>query len=94
VFRPSLAEAAVATGLGGLLGVAMGARFLLVFRRSVGYYPATIRVGFARPPSNTTCATAVACVPLTAAVGLLSAVVPAWRAGRREPHELIRGEAR
>jgi putative ABC transport system permease protein len=46
VVRLFLAEAAVATGLGGLLGVAFGAGLLVVFRRSVGYYFETIRVGF------------------------------------------------
>ena len=94
VVRLFLAEAAVATGLGGLLGVALGAGLLLVFRRSVGYYFETIRVGFAWPPLDTTAATAIACVLLAAGVGLLGAAVPAWFAGRREPYELIRGEAR
>ena len=81
VVRLFLAEAAVATGLGGLLGVALGAGFLLVFRRSVGYYLETIRVGFAWPPIETTAAAAVACILLAAGVGLLGAAVPAWRAG-------------
>jgi putative ABC transport system permease protein len=89
-----LAEAAVATGLGGLLGVALGVGLLLVFRRSVGYYFETIRVGFAWPPPGTTAAIAVACVLLATGVGLLGAALPAWHAGRREPYELIRGEAR
>jgi ABC-type antimicrobial peptide transport system permease subunit len=74
--------------------VALGAGFLLVFRRSVGYYFEAIRVGFAWPPLDTTAATAVACVLLAAGVGLLGVAVPAWHAGRREPYELIRGEAR
>ena len=94
VVRLFLAEAAVATGLGGLLGVALGAGLLLVFRRSVGYYFETIRVGFAWPPLDTTAATAALCVLLAAGVGLLGAAVPAWHAGRREPYELIRGEWR
>jgi putative ABC transport system permease protein len=93
VVRLFLAEAAVATGLGGLLGVALGAGLLLVFRRSVGYYFETIRVGFDWPPLETIAATAVGCVLLAASVGLLGAAVPAWNAGRREPYELIRGEA-
>ena len=94
VVRLFLAEAAVATGLGGLLGVVLGAGLLLVFRRSVGYYFERIRVGFAWPPLDMTAATAVACVLLAAGVGLVGAAVPAWHAGRREPYELIRGEAR
>jgi putative ABC transport system permease protein len=94
VVRLFLTEAAVATGLGGLLGVALGAGLLLVFRRSVGYYFETIRVGFAWPPLDTTAATAAACVLLAAGIGLVGVAVPAWHAGRREPYELIRGEAR
>jgi putative ABC transport system permease protein len=94
VIRLFLAEAAIATSLGGLLGVALGAGLLLVFRRSVGYHLETIRVGFAWPPIETTAAAAVACILLAAGVGLLGAAVPAWHAGRQEPYELIRGEAR
>jgi putative ABC transport system permease protein len=94
VVRLFLTEAAVATGLGGLLGVALGAGLLLVFRRSVGYYFETIRVGFAWPPLDTTATTAAACVLLAAGIGLLGIAVPAWHAGRQDPYELIRGEAR
>jgi putative ABC transport system permease protein len=93
VVRMFLAEAAVATGLGGVLGVTLGAGFLLVFRRSLGYYFETIRAGFAWPPLDMIAATAALCVLLAAGVGLLGAAVPAWHAGRREPYELIRGEA-
>jgi putative ABC transport system permease protein len=93
VVRLLLAEAAITTGLGGLLGVALGAGLLLLYRRSVGYYFETVRVRFAWPSPGTMAAIAVGCVLLAAGVGLLGVAVPAWRAGRREPHELIRGEA-
>jgi putative ABC transport system permease protein len=93
VVRLLLAEAAVTTGLGGLLGVGLGAGLLLLYRRSVGYYFETVRVRFAWPSPGTMAAIAALCVLLAAAVGLLGVAVPAWRAGRREPHELIRGEA-
>jgi putative ABC transport system permease protein len=93
VVRLLLAEAAITTGLGGLLGVGLGAVLLLVYRRSVGYYFETVRVRFAWPSPGTMAALAVSCVLLAAGVGLLGVAVPAWRAGRREPHELIRGEA-
>src|SRR5262249_30203973 len=81
VVRLFLAEAAVATGLGGLLGVGLGAGLLLAFRRSVGHHLETIRVGFAWSPLETTAATAAACVLLATGVGLLGAAVPAWQAG-------------
>ncbi len=88
-----LIEAAVATGLGGLLGVALGAGLLLVFRRSVGYYFEMVRVGFDWPPIETIVATAGGCVLLAVGVGLLGVSLPAWLAGGREPYQLIRGEA-
>jgi putative ABC transport system permease protein len=93
VVRLLLFEAAITTGLGGLLGVALGAGLLLLYRRSVGYYFETVQVRFAWPSPGTMAAVAVGCVLLAAGVGLLGVAVPAWRAGRREPHELIRGEA-
>jgi putative ABC transport system permease protein len=88
-----LAEAAITTGLGGLLGAALGAGLLLLYRRSLGYYFETVRVRFAWPSPGMMAAIAVGCVLLAAGVGLLGVALPAWRAGRREPHELIRGEA-
>jgi putative ABC transport system permease protein len=93
VVRLFLAEAAITTGSGGVLGVALGSGLLLVFRRSVGYYFETVRVSFAWPPLEAIAVTAVGCVLLAAAVGLLGVAVPAWHAGGREPYELIRGEA-
>jgi len=89
-----LAEAAITTGLGALLGVGLGAGLLLCFRRSLGYYFETVQVQFAWPPLATIAAIAVGCVLLAAGVGLLGVAVPAWHAGRREPYELIRSEAR
>jgi len=94
VVRMVLAEAAITTGLGGLLGVGFGAALLLAFRRSLGYHLEVMRVNFVWPSLGTTAAIAVSCVLAAAAVGLLGAAVPAWRAGRREPYDLIRGEAR
>jgi putative ABC transport system permease protein len=94
IVRLFLAEATVATGLGGSFGVALGAGLLLGFRRSLGYYFETVRIAFAWPAFDTTVATAVGCVLLAAAVGLIGAALPAWNAGRRQPYELIRGEAR
>jgi putative ABC transport system permease protein len=94
VVRLFLAEAALATGLGGVLGVALGALLLLGFRRSVGYYFETVQLAFAWPSLETIAATAVACALMAAGVGLAGAAFPAWNAGRREPYELIRGEER
>jgi putative ABC transport system permease protein len=92
VVQMFLAEASVTTGLGGLLGVAFGGGLLLAFRRSMGYDFELARVQFVWPPPGTIAAIAVGCVLLSAAIGLLGAAVPAWRAGREEPYGLIRGE--
>ena len=94
VVRMVLAEAVITTGLGGLIGVGLGAALLLAFRRSIGFRWEVMRVNFVWPTLGTTSGIAASCVLLAAAVGLLGAAVPAWRVGRREPYELIRGEAR
>jgi hypothetical protein len=64
----------------------------LAFRRSVGYAFEMARVRFVWPSPVMIAAIAVGCVLLSAGIGLLGAAVPAWRAGRREPYGLIRGE--
>jgi putative ABC transport system permease protein len=92
VVRMFLAEASVTTALGGLLGVIVGAGLLLSFRRSVGYAFEMTRVRFVWPPPAVFIAIAAGCVLLSAGIGLLGAALPAWRAGRREPYGLIRGE--
>jgi len=92
VVQMFLAEASVTTALGGLLGVVVGAGLLVAFRRSVGYAFEMARVRFVWPPPAMIAAIAVGCVLLSAGIGLLGAAVPAWRAGRREPYGLIRGE--
>ena len=92
VVQMFLAEASVTTALGGLLGVVVGAGLLLAFRRSVGFGFEMARVRFVWPTPAMIAAIAVGCVLLSAGIGLLGAAVPAWRAGRREPYGLIRGE--
>jgi putative ABC transport system permease protein len=92
VVQMFLAEASVTTALGGLLGVVVGAGLLLAFRRSVGYAFEMARVRFVWPPLASIAAIAVCCVLLSAGIGLVGAAFPAWRAGRREPYGLIRGE--
>jgi putative ABC transport system permease protein len=92
VMQMFLAEASVTTALGGMLGVVVGAFLLLAFRRSVGYAFESAHVHFVWPQPAMIAFIAIGCVLFSAAIGLLGASVPAWRAGRREPYELIRGE--
>jgi putative ABC transport system permease protein len=94
VVRMVLAEAVITTGLGGLLGVGFGSALLLAFRRSLGYRLEVLQVSFVWPTMGTTALIAACCVLSAAAIGLLGAAVPAWRAGRRDPYDLIRREAR
>jgi putative ABC transport system permease protein len=87
-----LAEAALATGLGGVCGLAVGAAVLLGFRRSIGYYFETINVPLIWPSTWTIGAYAMSTVALSIAVGLVGVAIPAWRASGLEPYELVRGE--
>jgi putative ABC transport system permease protein len=90
--RLILAEAALTTGLGGVCGVILGAAGLVLSQRSLGYYLATYQVPFALPPLRDLVGTGLVSAVLCCAVGLAGALLPAWRAGRREPYELVRGE--
>ena len=92
VIRLILAEAALTTGLGGLCGVIVGAAGLVLFRRSLGYYFESDQVPFAQPPLPALVVSGLVSVLLCCGVGLAGALLPAWRAGRREPYELVRGE--
>src|SRR5262249_31998400 len=49
VLRMLIGEAAMATGLGGVLGIALGSALLLVFERSLVYHLQTLHVAFAWP---------------------------------------------
>ena len=92
VIRLLLAEAVLTTGLGGSCGVLLGVGGLMLFQRSLGYYLASRQVPFLLPPVGDLAVTALLSVLLCCAVGLVGAFLPAWRTGRREPYELVRGE--
>ena len=88
--RLILAEAMIVTTLGGLGGLLLGAGLLLLFRRSLGYYFETVDVPVLWPAPGVVALTALCCGLLAACVGLVGAAVPAWRASRQEPYELVR----
>lgn len=92
VVRLILAEAALTTGLGGVWGVILGVAGLMFFQRSLGYYFENYQVLFTLPSVHALVVTGLLSVSLCSGVGLVGALVPAWRAGRREPYELVRGE--
>ena len=89
-----LAEAALITGLGGLAGLAFGAAILLTFARSLGFYFALLGVPYSWPPAAVLQAGALLVIMFSVLLGLLGAVVPAWRVRRMAPYALIQSEAR
>jgi putative ABC transport system permease protein len=90
--RLILAEAALTTALGGVCGVLLGAAGLVLFQRSLGYHFETMQVPFSLPGPAALAVTGLVSVLLCGGVGILGGLVPAWRSGRREPYDLVRGE--
>ncbi|GGC71364.1 ABC transporter permease [Chelatococcus reniformis] len=88
----TMTEAAVATGGGGLIGVLAGMLLLRLFERSLVYHLTEMGIPFLWLDRTGMLAAALACVALAALIGPAGALVPAWRAARRDPYDLIRGE--
>jgi putative ABC transport system permease protein len=89
-----LTEAAIITGLGGLAGLGFGVAVLLIFARSLGFYFGLLGVPFAWPPLAVLQAGAIVTIALSAILGLVGAFLPAWRARRMAPYDLIQAEGR
>lgn len=87
-----LAEAVFTTSLGGITGIIFGSGLLLLFQRSLVYYLETLHVDFAWPQATTIVCVGLSCSIVSALVGLLGALVPAWRASLEEPYLLIQSE--
>jgi putative ABC transport system permease protein len=92
VIRLILGEAVLTTGFGGVCGVVLGLAGLILFQRSLGYYFQASQAPFSLPTPLALVGTGLLSVGLCAAVGLAGAALPAWRAVRREPYDLVRGE--
>lgn len=93
IVRLTLMEAVLITGMGSLLGV--GAGFLLIFvsARSLGFYFASLGVPFDGPPETFIWTAAVLAVSCGAALGVIGALIAAWRALRLEPYRMIQMES-
>jgi putative ABC transport system permease protein len=89
-----LAEAAIITGLGGLAGLGFGTAVLLMFARSLGFYFGLLGVPFAWPPAAVLQIGAVAALLFSAILGVVGALLPAWRVRRMAPYALIQTEGR
>jgi putative ABC transport system permease protein len=89
-----LTEAAIITGLGGLAGLGFGAVVLLMFARSLGFYFGLLGVPFAWPPLAVLQVGAIVALVFSAVLGLVGALLPAWRVRRMAPYALIQTEGR
>ena len=87
-----LAEAAMITGLGGLLGIVLGFALLFGFARSLGFYFETLGVPFSWPAVEVLAGICAAVVAVSISLGIGGALYPAWRVRRLEPFALIHGE--
>ncbi len=87
-----VAEAAFATTIGGVSGILLGGGLLLIFQHSLVYYLETLHVEFAWPSTTETVIVAFVCAVIAASVGIIGALIPAWRAGGEQPYSLIQGE--
>jgi len=85
-------EAVVATGIGGLLGVVLGVLVMRLYERSLVYYLENVGVPFVWLDTPHTIAYAAGAIVLACVIGALGALYPAWRASRRDPYDLVRGE--
>lgn len=91
IVRLLLGEAGFTTALGGILGVLLGSGFLLGFERSLVYSLALVHVQFLWPPLSEIASIGALCAVASALVGLIGAILPAWRASSEEAYSLIQG---
>lgn len=87
-----LAEAAITTAVGGVVGLMLGCALLVIFENSLVYYLKTLHMDFAWPSAQHIVAGALALEALAIVSGLIAAIVPAWKATQKDPYVLIQGE--
>jgi putative ABC transport system permease protein len=85
-------EAVIATGAGGALGVVLGILVMRLYERSLVYWLENVGVPFLWLDTPRMIAVAAGAIVLAAIIGALGALYPAWRASRRDPYDLVRGE--
>ena len=89
-----LSEAAIITGLGGLAGLVFGGAVLAMFSRSLGFYFELLGIPFSWPPLGVFQVSALAAIVFSAILGIVGALLPAWRVRRMAPYALIQMEGR
>jgi putative ABC transport system permease protein len=92
LIRLILAEAALTTCLGGVCGVILGTAGFVLCQRSLGFYFENYQVPFTLPSAMQLIVIGLVSVGVCSFVGVAGALLPAWRAGRSETYELVRGE--
>jgi ABC-type antimicrobial peptide transport system permease subunit len=65
---------------------------LLIFARSVGFYFGVLGVPFSWPPLPVLQAGAIVAVVFSAMLGVVGALLPAWRVRRMAPIALLHAE--
>lgn len=85
----AVTEAALATACGGAIGVILGLLLLRLFERALVHHLGEMGIPFLWLDGPGTVAIAAACVVGAAIVGMAGALVPAWRMGRRDIHDLL-----
>lgn len=93
VVRLLASEAGLATGLGGLLGLAGAAGLLRLAEHTLLASLTGLGVAFSWPSAGLCALLALAGFGLATLVGVLGAAYPAWRLARRDPYELLRQES-
>src|SRR5262249_27470079 len=88
-----LGEAAIVTGMGGLAGLIFGASLVLLFARSLGFYSAVLGIPFDWPGASVLEGSAVVALLVAGPLGLIGALVPAWRVRRLAPQALIQPDS-
>lgn len=87
-----LAEAALATGAGGLVGCVLSVLLMRVYEHSLVYHLEDLGIPFVWLNSSMIAAIALLCILLASLIGAAGALYPAWRASREEPYDLVRSE--
>jgi putative ABC transport system permease protein len=87
-----VAEAMLATGIGGALGVVLGVLVMRLFERSLVYSLDQLGLPFVWTDTPRTIAYALIAVAAAALVGALAVLFPAWRTSRRDTYVLVRGQ--
>jgi putative ABC transport system permease protein len=87
-----LAEAALATAAGGMIGCVLGMLLMRAFQHSLVHHLEGLGIPFAWLDNGTIGLIALFCVVFASAIGAAGALYPAWRASREQAFDLIRSE--